>query len=140
MAHFDEHILYNNHNDNSIFFADEEIILVNFDEGLVETFAGNGEPVGVVSFNDEVDARVTLDQRIFRDAISGKTFALARDSKGHRLYHFDADTGDSRMLFRLDVEQVEELVVLNDRFYLLARQDRFGPESSRRIYEGILDD
>lgn len=140
MAHFDQHILYNNHNDNAIFFAGEEIILVNFDEGLVETFAGNGERVGVVPFDDEVDARVTLDQRIFRDAISGKTFALARDNKGHRLYHFDADTGDSRMLFRLDVEQVEELVVLNDRFYLLARQDRFGPESARRIYEGILDE
>ncbi len=137
-ADFDVAIRYKNHNDNAIFFWDKYIKLVNFDEGLLETFGNSGEQLSAIPFSPDVDNKTTLQQRIFKDQLSDRTFALARDRKGHLVYDFNTDTGATRLLFRIDVEEVEELVVLGGRFYLLAQKDKYGMASGRRLYEGEI--
>lgn len=138
MRHFDREVLYKNYNDNPFFFAGNTIKLLNFDEGLLETYTRDGDPLAAVPFNAEVDRKTEVQQRVFLDPLTGDAFVLARDKKGHRLYALDLDTGRSRYLLHFDAEMVRHLAVRGNRFYLLGQRDRFGPESEWRIYRGEI--
>ncbi len=115
---FEKAIVHKNHNDNSLFLYQENLVLFNFDNDAIERYSLGGDSLSFVEIGFNKEGRPD-DATMVHDPISGKYYAIRRARAGYALHEVDLATGDIVRKHPLNIARYNKLAVLDNRVYMV---------------------